>query len=178
MGRGDITIVDAVALSRHMPELFKELASHVSLSSLLRLAEQFGGTRIKIPKTPTTRGPLASLDPACLAALCAVRGGENTEIPFANALRRALRDREIAVSLAPIREISRRHKLSERHVWRIKRAHRASSVLSPARAGTTEPPPSRGSVPSKRSGSSFPTATPRSHAASAMKPKRTKGGPA
>lgn len=109
-----------------LPESLQEMAAHIPLDAVLRLAERYGGAVLCIPKQAPEGGELlAVVGQAAVAALVAAYGGEKLEIPRAERFARAVRDWEI-VRLrragTPLKALARDNGTTVRNVSRILRA--------------------------------------------------------
>lgn len=144
----------------------EELVTLIGRETTIQLLERFGGVSIYVPKRDVDT-PVARLIGRDVMRRLAERWpSERVTLPKGNGLVRqkrysAIQDgrRELSV-----RQLALKFDTSERNIRRIlAQLRKANGAIpsSPARAGRTDLPPSRGSAPRARSGSSFPTATPR-----------------
>lgn len=79
-----------------LPEVLAAIAALMPLADVLKLSEHYGGTRVYVPSKPTESSELVQLIGLRSAqALARIYGGDSVEIPKSDALRRAIRNREL-----------------------------------------------------------------------------------
>lgn len=114
-----------------LPALLQDMAEHIPMEAVIRLAERFGGTVLCIPKRLPKNSELPAVLGADVAAkLVAVYGGENLDIPRACRMIRFVRNQEI-VRLrrqegAPLKDLARAFSMTMRNVTSILRTAGAS----------------------------------------------------
>ncbi|MCX8016338.1 MAG: helix-turn-helix domain-containing protein [Rhodocyclaceae bacterium] len=97
----------------------EQLIGRADLDALVSLA---GGLAVRIPKNPPFAGLLAELSLPAQEALARHAGGDVVYIPKCDGAARAARNREIVALYdagVSVKEIARRHQLTERWVYEI-----------------------------------------------------------
>jgi Mor family transcriptional regulator len=107
-----------------LPVLLRDFVHLIGITATMRLVEEYGGTRIYIPKRDITEDhELAHIiGLAHLRTLARVYGGEkHFELPKASHALAAIRRREIIASYGPksLRQLAREYRLTERRVSQI-----------------------------------------------------------
>jgi len=110
--------------------LLDELVTRYGEGAIDRVMAAYSTARVSVPQKPTAL-MLANLGDDIAIWLCDVRGGQDIHIPSVSSVNRrrkiATRNREIQTSGESVKDLAKRHDLSQRLIRNIKsRACRAS----------------------------------------------------
>lgn len=112
---------------RLLPPSLREIREVIGVAATLRMVEGCGGIRVFIPKRPRPEHRLQRiLGEEAFRLLSARYGGETLSVPRADRIVRRLRNLTIAAAYdtgMPVRELARRHQLTERQVYAILANH-------------------------------------------------------
>lgn len=107
-----------------LPSRMRELARTIGLPATLKLVEEYGGTRIYVPKKPDDDWALIGLlGRSAAGKLTRAYGGEHLEVDRAVTAMRAARDRALIAdaTVHSVTQLALKYKLTARAVWNILR---------------------------------------------------------
>jgi Mor family transcriptional regulator len=105
-----------------LPSSLKELAEVIGIDACLILVDEFGGSRLYIPKSAVFESHrLSCLGTEAFNALIRTLGGNLLQIPCAASWKKWIRNNEIveACQGSSVPKVAREFKLTERQVWAI-----------------------------------------------------------
>lgn len=107
-----------------LPDSLQEMAAVIGFGGVLALVREYGGVRLYVPRTlPAEHILITLLGTAAAQRLAAEYGGrEHFDIPRAEGLMRAVRNRRIRADRAAglsLRELALKYRLTERAVSNI-----------------------------------------------------------
>jgi Mor family transcriptional regulator len=115
---------DAKQLESVLPQSLKKLRTRLSLETVIRLVENYGGSQVYIPKTMVENSKLAQvIGPEAAQALSeVVVKGERLDVPRALRFKTHLRNREI-VRRSDLGEnassLARHFQLTQRQIFKV-----------------------------------------------------------
>lgn len=140
-----------------MPEQATQLCAVLGRDVTLQLLNEFGGQQIEFPKDmanakmPVLLRVLSSIGPDNFEKLCISFGGELLYLPMLHDALLKMRDRTIQRDFDKLSAshtanetvgiLARRHKLSDRHIWRILK--KTNEVVVRAKGATSQTPRAR-----------------------------------
>lgn len=105
-----------------LPPVFNEFAKIVSLKSIFSIIDNFGGTRIYIPKKGSGSKLEGAVGKEAVIVLSRIYGGDYLNVPMSSSIIKLIRNREIQ-SLSrqgqTARELARGFGMTERSIYFI-----------------------------------------------------------
>lgn len=106
-----------------LPGVIRELIDEIGLEATMRLVDNYGGLLLRIPREPKPGSPMERrLGQPAFDRLIGRWAGDRIWVPRCVALLTERRDQALLAEYeagTPSKELARKFKVSDRHVWRI-----------------------------------------------------------